>query len=576
MLCFLLAAALGAASPAQVREAEVRQAAARSVALLQKVGAEWKAQCISCHHQALPAMALAVARQHGVPVDEQAARRAAGPFAFFGALDIAVQGAYLIDPAISDGYALLGAHAAGIAPNLSTAVYARRTANWQSEDGHWRTVDGRPPHSSSLFTTTAIASRAIDLYLPAQLAAERGERVAKARAWLLSSRPQSTEDRAFQLLGLGWTGASAEDRKRAAVALMGEQRPDGGWPQTAGLASDAYSTGQALVALRQAGMLAPGSAVYQAGLRFLLKTQAADGSWLVKTRLHSPAPISPPYFETGFPYRRDQVISCAGSAWAAMALMEALPVVASAPAPPPVPQAVPAVEPWMETALFGTAEQLRALLDGGLDPNRATAGGTTLLMMAAADAAKVKLLMDRGADPRRASQSGYTPLLIASMYRGKSASVKLLLGRGAEIAPARKALFNINPLGVASMAGDAETAGLLLARGADLRRPMLLAGVLPLTPLGAAVGMNDLAMVRFLLSRGAQVDEVDQSGMTPLGWAALMHHTDMARLLLESGANPGHVDKWGYTPLRHTEDIAHADPQTAVVLRNSTRTTASR
>ena len=61
----------------------------------------------------------------------------------------------------------------------------------------------------------------------------------------------------------------------------------------------------------------------------------------------------------------------------------------------------------MEAALFGTAAQLKAQLDAGLDPNSKTPGGTTLLMMAAADAEKVKLLIDRGADvnakARRAS-----------------------------------------------------------------------------------------------------------------------------------------------------------------------------
>ena len=43
----------------------------------------------------------------------------------------------------------------------------------------------------------------------------------------------------------------------------------------------------------------------------------------------------------------------------------------------------------METALFGTAAELKAQLDAGLDPKSKTPDGTTLLMMAAPDAKKV-------------------------------------------------------------------------------------------------------------------------------------------------------------------------------------------
>ena len=56
----------------------------------------------------------------------------------------------IIDPAPSDGWALIAAHAVGVQPNLVTAVYARRIATWQRPDGHWSTGDARPPQSSQL------------------------------------------------------------------------------------------------------------------------------------------------------------------------------------------------------------------------------------------------------------------------------------------------------------------------------------------------------------------------------------------------------------------------------------------
>ena len=54
------------------------------------------------------------------------------------------------------------------------------------------------------------------------------------------------------------------------------------------------------------------------------KTQAADGSWHVVSRLHPPASVSPPYFESGYPYGHDQFLSALAADWAVMALARAL------------------------------------------------------------------------------------------------------------------------------------------------------------------------------------------------------------------------------------------------------------
>jgi hypothetical protein len=56
--------------------------------------------------------------------------------------------------------------------------------------------------------------------------------------------------------------------------------------------------------------------VYAKGVKYLLGTQAADGSWLVRSR----SIWLQPYFDSGFPYGTDQWISAAGTAWASMAL----------------------------------------------------------------------------------------------------------------------------------------------------------------------------------------------------------------------------------------------------------------
>ena len=124
----------------------------------------------------------------------------------------------------------------------------------------------------------------------------------------------------MQLLGLAWAQAPADAIQRSATALLALQREDGGWSQLPGLETDAYATAQALVALNTAGS-AVSSPEYQRGKMFLMRTQFADGSWLVRTRAY---PVQPPK-DTGFPHGKHQWISAAATSWAAMALALTLP-----------------------------------------------------------------------------------------------------------------------------------------------------------------------------------------------------------------------------------------------------------
>jgi hypothetical protein len=104
---------------------------------------------------------------------------------------------------------------------------------------------------------------------------------------------------------------------------MAEQRSDGGWAQLPTLTSDAYATGQALVALNQVGSISTTSTAYRNGIKFLLKTQFDDGSWLVVSRARG----TQPYLESAFPHGTNQFISAAGTAWATSALLLSLDVV---------------------------------------------------------------------------------------------------------------------------------------------------------------------------------------------------------------------------------------------------------
>jgi len=64
-------------------------------------------------------------------------------------------------------------------------------------------------------------------------------------------------------------------------------------------------------------MIREDTPAFRKGIEFLLSTQARDGSWHVKSRA---LPIQK-YFETGFPYGKDQFISYVATCWATLALL---------------------------------------------------------------------------------------------------------------------------------------------------------------------------------------------------------------------------------------------------------------
>jgi N-acyl-D-amino-acid deacylase len=312
---------------AALRKAGVSQTGAmkasieKSIALLQTSGAQFTkvSGCYSCHHQLLPQMALGIARTRGLRIDEMAAQHQVD--VTVGVLKRVYEQARanrdrLPDPPISVSYTLLGLAAGSYKPDEITDAMVHVIGAWQSDDGAFHPLPSmRPPIESNSFTATALSLRAIQLYASGQ-----DERIARASRWLRTATPRTTEERAMQLLGLAWAKAPADDIRRSAKALLAGQRQDGGWGQLPTLETDAYATGQALVALQTAGH-AVTSAEYQRGVDFLLRTQFPDGSWLVRTRAYPFQPLR----DSGFPHGRHQWISAAGTSWATMALSLALP-----------------------------------------------------------------------------------------------------------------------------------------------------------------------------------------------------------------------------------------------------------
>lgn len=299
----------------------VRDSAERAIALLQKSGPEFikVSGCTSCHHQSLPQMAFAEARKRGLTVDEPNAEKQVKTLIamFKGMREPMAQGKEGIpDPPITVSYALLGLAAEGYKPDENTAAMAHLVSVQQKPDGSFRVLAARPPLESSAITGAALSIRALQLY-----GADPEPKVAKAREWLRTAIARTTEERAMKLLGLAWAKAGSDDIQEAARMLLAEQRADGGWAQLPALETDAYATGQSLMALYIARQIGTGDDVYQRGAAFLLRTQRPDGSWLVRSRSFPFQKLK----ESGFPHGNDQWISASGTSWAAMALTAGLP-----------------------------------------------------------------------------------------------------------------------------------------------------------------------------------------------------------------------------------------------------------
>ena len=218
-------------------------------------------------------------------------------------------------------YALWTLEAAGSPADQVTAAVTEYLLKSDPDRDHWTETSVRPPIEASPFTTTALALRALRYYSAKSRTGAVNDRARRARAWLAASRPVDTEDRVFRLWGLeicGRVARRARGRRQRAAGGPAQRR---GLGQTDKLASDAYATGSALVALHQAGRLATNDPAYRRGVAFLLRTQKADGTWFVASRSR-PFQL---YFESGFPYGKDQFIAVAASGWAAGALALALP-----------------------------------------------------------------------------------------------------------------------------------------------------------------------------------------------------------------------------------------------------------
>jgi ankyrin repeat protein len=207
----------------------------------------------------------------------------------------------------------------------------------------------------------------------------------------------------------------------------------------------------------------------------------------------------------------------------------------------------------MHAAYAGNLDTMRELLAAGADPNAHNEREATALHWAIADAAKVKLLLSKGANIGARTAEGRTALYTAAMRSDGAPVIQVLLDAGAD--PNARMITGSTPL-FSAVAASLESTKILLAKGADANAKSETNG----TALMSAASRNPQA-VALLVARGADVTVRTKRGETALANAANRGDLATVKLLLDKGADVNSVDYRGYTPLMQAAYCDDASPE---------------
>ena len=273
-----------------------------------KVGMQNGKKCVSCHYTAFGVWSHNAASLAGIKIDRDKNTKLNAD---------AMQ--FIRDPKV--GRLVTYSHMTMANPQAANDVtkellveFSKQIVATQEKDGYWQAKGQFPTQDRDVMESNAVATM---WALAATKRFEQNEAVKASRTraikWLRDSKPGTTAE------WLAWRLIIAQIEKEPQTAKLSEklislQKKDGGWSWLKANTSDAYTTGQVLYALRQPGMK-PDNKAFSRGTQFLLETQQADGTWKVPSELISAGPDD----------NKDQIYSYWGTAWAVIAISDALP-----------------------------------------------------------------------------------------------------------------------------------------------------------------------------------------------------------------------------------------------------------
>ena len=303
----------------------IKAAIRKSIPLIEKAsaGSARERKCFTCHNQALAVLVMDEAKKRGFSIDEanfqlQVEHTSAH---LKRGLNKYRAGKGQGGGPDTASYALWTLEVTGHQPDDLTAAVTGYLLERNKDQAHWVRNSTRPPSMSSDTNTNYFVIRALKTFGTAEQQPQIENRISQAKKWLLELKPESTEERVFQLRSFLYLNVDISVTKTAIKELIRTQNADGGWSQLPTMKSDAYATGTTLVALLRSKQVEANHKAIVRGIQFLIDTQQADGSWQVTSR----AKPFQTYFETGYPYGKDQFISVTASSWATVALLLSLP-----------------------------------------------------------------------------------------------------------------------------------------------------------------------------------------------------------------------------------------------------------
>ena len=130
-----------------------------------------------------------------------------------------------------------------------------------------------------------------------------------------------------------------------------------------------------------------------------------------------------------------------------------------------------------------------------------------------------------------------------AVFHKRTEWARHLLSAGAPVDARTR--YDVTPLSIGCMQGDAESVKLLTAAGADVNFAMPGGE----TPLMTASRNGNAEVVSTLLKYGADVDAAERKGQTALMWAAAEGNADAVQVLVEAGADLKRELKSGFNAI---------------------------
>jgi ankyrin repeat protein len=198
------------------------------------------------------------------------------------------------------------------------------------------------------------------------------------------------------------------------------------------------------------------------------------------------------------------------------------------------------------------------LLAAGADIDQRGYEGATLLYSFAfeGDDDFVEFLLNRGADPTRgASWKGYDTALHKAAERGHTKIITLLLDH--KVDPNIRNSAGHTPLMKAAWASKLSAVEALYQRGGDINAADKQ-GLRAIFHVDGPINHSEedyLRVLRFLVSRGVQLNVTDESGNTPLRYAILHNEASLLRYYLSIGIDPNLRNKKGISAVDYAQQL---------------------